>query len=293
LKGHPALKKLEEKGFELIYGRAGQQPTEAEQMKVLPDCIAYLAGIEPITSRVLQSAKKLKVISRNGVGIENIDLKTAKELGIAVKIASDANSQGVAELTIALLLAAARTIPLCSNYMKKNVWQREEGNEVINKTLGVIGCGNIGKKVIRMALALNMKILGYDISPDVNFNPSNDFKFVPLEELFKKSDFISLHCPPCDNPIIDTKQIEIMKKGVIVINTARATVVDKKSIIHALNIKQIKLYATDVYETEPPAFDELINNKSTITTPHIGGYTKESIDRAVQVAVDNILKVVK
>ncbi len=290
LKGHPALEKLEKAGFEIIYASPGQQPSEEDQLRVLPDCEAYLAGIEPINAKVLNIAKKLKVISRNGVGIENIDLKAAKELGIEIKIASGSNSQGVAELAIALLLCAIRAISLGNSLMKNGNWHREQGVEVIGKSLGIIGCGNIGKKVIEMALGLNMKVLGYDLFPDDKFHPSDDFEYVSLSELFTKSDFISLHCPPGEKPIINEKSILSMKKNVIIINTARASVVEKSSIIRALNEGHIKFYATDVYEVEPPNLDELISNKRVITTPHIGGYTRESVDRAVEAAVNNILK---
>jgi D-3-phosphoglycerate dehydrogenase len=269
LKGHPALEKLEKAGFEIVYAPPGQQPSEEDQLRILPDCDAYLAGIEPITVKVLNAAKKLKVISRNGVGIENIDLKAAQESGIEIEIACGSNSQGVAELAIALLLCAIRAIPLSNNLMKKGNWQREQGIEVIGKTLGVIGCGNIGKKVIKMALGLNMKVLGNDLFPDDNFHPSDDFEYVSLSELFTKSDFISLHCPPGEKPIINEKSISSMKRNVIIINTARATVVEKSSIIQALNEGHIKYYATDVYELEPPDLDELIRNERVITTPHI------------------------
>ena len=136
-----------------------------------------------------------------------------------------------------------------------------------------------------------MKVLGYDLFPDDKFHPLGDFKYVSLEELFAKSDFISLHCPPGEKPIIDEKSISSMKKDVIIINTARASVIEKSSIIKALNEGHISFYATDVYEVEPPDLDELISNKRVITTPHIGGYTKESIDRAVEAAVNNILKI--
>lgn len=291
--GHPSFEKLKKAGLELILAKPGEQPTEKEQLEILPDCIAYLAGIEPISAKVLESAKKLKIISRNGVGIENIDLDAAKKQGIKVKIAVGSNSQGVAELAIALLLTSVREIPSCNDNIKKGQWKREMGIEVSGKILGVIGCGNIGKKVIQMALGLNMKVLGYDPYPDRNFKPSVNFKFTNIEELFKKSDFISLHCPPGEKPLINEDNLEIMKDGVIIINTARAGVVEKEAIIKVLESRKVRSYVTDVYETEPPEIDGLIKNAHTITTPHIGGYTIESIDRAAEAAVDNILKALK
>jgi len=289
--GHPALKRLEQAGYKLILASPGKQPTEEEQLKILPDCIAYLAGIEKISAKVLEVAKKLKVISRNGVGVESIDLEVAKSFGIEVKVAMGANSQGVAELTIGLMLSLIRSIPNSNESLKNGEWRRFMGTEVSGKTLGVIGCGNIGKNVVEMSLGLKMKVLGYDLYPDKNFHPSKNFKYTSFNELLRNSDIISLHCPPSDQPSINKDTLKIMKDGVFIINTARATLVDKVELIQALDIGKVNGYATDVYEVEPPELDPLINHEKTITTPHIGGYTRESIDKAVETAVDNILGV--
>jgi D-3-phosphoglycerate dehydrogenase len=287
--GHPSLKRLEKAGLELIFAKPGIQPTEKDQLEILPKCIAYLAGIEPIREIVLKAAKNLKIISRNGVGTENIDLEAAKRLNIDVRIAPLANAQGVAELAIALLFIAARSISQSNSAMKQGIWKRIMGIELEQKTLGVIGCGNIGKRTITIALSLNMKVIGFDLERDAHFHPSPRFKYSSLEELFRDSDFISLHCPPAKKPMIDDNAIELMKDGVILINTARAAVVDERAVLKGLNSGKIKVYATDVYNDEPPKLNELLSHENVICTPHIGGYTVESINRAMEVAVDNIL----
>jgi D-3-phosphoglycerate dehydrogenase len=256
----------------------------------LPECIGYLAGIEPIGERVLKAAKNLKVISRNGVGIDNINLEAANHLGITIKIAGATNSQGVAELAIAFIFMIARSICTCNTHMKKGQWRREKGIELEGKVLGIIGCGNIGRKVARMATGIGMGVLGYDLSPDISFNPNQRFKFVELDELFKHADIISLHCPPGETPIINKVSIMKMKDGIILINTARASLVEESALLEALNNGKIAKYATDVYNNEPPGLDELIIHGKTMCTPHIGGYTIESIDRAAEMAVDNLLK---
>ena len=291
LNGHPALKRLENAGLELVFGPPGRRPTEEEQLNVLPECIAYLAGTERISKRVLNSSKSLIVISRNGVGTNNIDLNAAKDLEIEVKITPGSNAQGVAELAISLMLNAVRSISTQNEDLKKGKWNRIKGMEIKGKVLGIIGCGNIGKRVINMALGIEMKVLGYDFEPDQSFNPSEDFQYASLYELFNKSDIISLHIPPGENPMIDHKALSMMKDGVILINTARAEVVDELELIKALNTKKVQVYATDVYKKEPPEIDELISHPQTICTPHIGAFTDESIGRAVEVAVDNILLV--
>ena len=291
LKGHPALQRLEKVGLELVYGPAGERPSEEDQLKVLPECIAYLAGTEKISEKVLKSSKKLKVISRNGVGIENVDLEAAEKLGIAVMVTPGANAQGVAELTMALLFSALRSIPLQNAELKKGEWNRFKGNELQNKMLGIIGTGNIGKRVIVMALGLGMKVLGYDIFPDRSFNPSPEFKYRELDEIFQLSDIISLHIPAQENPIIDAKAFRLMKDGIILINTARAELINELELLKALNSNKVRIFATDVYKKEPPSLDDLIAHPRTICTPHIGAYTEESINQAVELAIDNILNV--
>ena len=288
--GHPSLEKLKEAGFELIFGPPGQQPSEEEQLEILPECVAYLAGIEPIRKKILKAAKNLKIISRNGVGIDNIDLKVAEQLGIKVRIAAASNAQGVAELAMGLIFSSIRLIPICNTYMKKGEWHRERGTELEGKTLGIIGCGNIGKRVIRMALGIGMKVIGYDLYSDETINPSRNFKYTTIEEIYEKADIISLHSPPGDKSIINTASVAKMKRGIIIINTARAPLVDEKAMLEALNERKVAVYATDVYTREPPELNELISHKFTICTPHIGGYTSESVDRAAEAAVDNIIK---
>ncbi len=288
--GHPSLKKLKRAGFTLVYGPPGQQPSEEEQLKVLPECVAYLAGIEPIRANVLKAAKNLKIISRNGVGIDNIDLKAAERLGIKVKIATAVNSQGVAELAIALIYSSVRSITNCNTHMKNGEWIRKKGIELEGKTLGIIGCGNIGKRVIKMAIGIGFKVIGYDLYPDKFFNPNNSFKYTDLNGIFENSDIISLHRPPGKKPLINKDLIMKMKNGVIIINTARASLVNEAALLEALNEGKIAKYATDVYNKEPPGLNELIIHEKTICTPHIGGYTIESIDRAAEMAVDNIIK---
>ncbi|MFX1337951.1 MAG: phosphoglycerate dehydrogenase [Promethearchaeota archaeon] len=288
--GHYSLKKLKEAGFELIFGPPGEQPSEEEQLKILPECVAYLAGIEPIGKNILEAAKNLKIISRNGVGVENIDLKVAEQLGIKIRIATASNAQSVAELAIGLIFSAIRFIPICNTYMKKGEWHREKGFELEGKTLGIIGCGNIGKKVVKMALGIGMNVIGYDLYPDDYFNLEKDFKYTNINEIYEKADIISLHSPPSEIPLINANSIAKMHKGVIIINTARAALVDEIAMVEALNERKVSVYATDVYTREPPGLNELISHKYTICTPHIGGYTSESVDRAVEAAVDNIIK---
>ena len=149
-RGHPALEELCQADYAVFFPTPGKQPSEEEVAAFLPACVGYLAGVEPIPTRVLNQCPDLKVISRNGVGVDNIDVDAARSLGIAVEIAVGANSQGVAELAITLMMAGLRHVPRSNGQLKRGVWERHIGIEIKERTLGVVGCGQIGKKVVEM-----------------------------------------------------------------------------------------------------------------------------------------------
>ncbi|MEK6646346.1 MAG: phosphoglycerate dehydrogenase [Candidatus Firestonebacteria bacterium] len=290
--GHPALDTLKKAGYELVFSTPGKQPDEKELIELLSDCVGYLAGVEKISAEVLKGAGKLKVISRNGTGIDNIDLKTAKELNIKICRAEEANTRGVAELTIGLIFSLVRYIPFSDRKMKEEKWERKEGIELQNRTLGIIGCGKIGRQVAMMALSLGMKVVAYDVIRDSSFLPAGDFSWADLNTLLKQSDIISLHCPPLKNgeSLINKDIIEKMKNGVYLINAARADLIDEKAVLKALFENKIAGFALDVFKKEPPVDNPLVLHERVIATPHIGGYTNESISRATQIAVNNLLK---
>jgi D-3-phosphoglycerate dehydrogenase len=293
LGGHPALDRLRQAGYEVAFPTPGRQPVVEELIEFLPACVGYLAGVEPIPAEILRMCPDLRVISRNGIGMDNVDLVAAQELGIRVENAGSANSRGVAELAIALMLAGLRHIPLSDSRLKQAEWLRQKGIEVRGRTLGLIGCGHIGKQVVEMALGLGMCVQAYDLFPDPSFTPKGDFKYVELVPLLSTSDVISLHCPPTQKPLIDAAAIDLMKVGAYLINTARAPLVDPQAVLDGLESGKLRGFATDVYDREPPETTRLLQHKLVITTPHIGGFTDESIERASQIAVSNLLKVLE
>jgi phosphoglycerate dehydrogenase-like enzyme len=267
---------------------------------VLPPRIAPIQiVILPITpkeetrARVLEAARGLRVISRYGVGTNNLYLEAARRLGIAVCTTPGANARGVAELAMAHLLALARWVPFSDHALKAGGWQRRKGMEVCGKTLGLIGCGHVGRLVARFALGMDMKVLAYDVMPDTTFAPSPDFRFVPLADVLCQSDVISLHCPALGDgrALLDAAALATMKQGVLLINTARAELIDAKALAAALQSGQVAGAAVDVFRSEPPTDDPLVACDRVVATPHIGGFTGESVDRAVDMAVDNLLQV--
>ena len=290
--GHPALARLQDAGYELVFTTPGQQPTTDELLQRLPGCVGYLAGVEDIDARVLEAARGLRVISRNGVGTNNVDMEAAGRLGIKVCTTPGANARGVAELAMAHLLSLARWVPFSDHALKAGGWQRRKGIEVCGKTLGLIGCGHVGRLVARFALGMDMRVLAYDMMPDATFAPSPQFHFVPLADVIGQSDVISLHCPALGTgqPLINAETLASMKRGVFLINTARAELVDPAALAAALQSGQVAGAAVDVYLSEPPTGDALVASDRVVATPHIGGFTGESVDRAVEMAVDNLLQ---
>ena len=292
--GHPALDALRSAGFAVKFCEPGQTPTEADLLRLLPGCIGYLAGVEKVSAVALRVATNLKVISRNGTGIDNVDLAAAKDLGMVVCRAEGANARGVAELTMGLILSLARHIPQSDLAMKAGQWERIQGFELEGRTLGVVGCGRIGRLVTGFALAFGMRVLAYDAFPDLNYQPSAAFTYAPLDELIEHADVLTLHCPPsAGGALINAAAIDRMKHGVLLINTARAELVDRAALGPALESGRVGGYGVDAYAVEPPGDDPFLRHRRVIATPHAGGLTGESIDRAIGVAVENLLRELK
>lgn len=288
---HPALGILKKAGYETICATPGQQPDETELLRLLPGCVGMLAGVEKITAKVLEAATDLRAISRNGTGIDNIDLEAAERLGIKILRAEGANARGVAELAIGLMFALTRAIPYSSSTLKTGAWDRKKGIELDGKTLGLIGCGKIGKLVAQMAIGLGMQVIAYDLYPDATFNPAPVFRFVPFKEALQAADVVSLHCPPTADgrPLINKETMTLLKQGVYLVNTARAGLIDEETVLGALHSGQIAGLATDVFDQEPPEISELFAHDNVIVTPHIGGFTNESVANAARVACENLV----
>lgn len=291
--GHPALDALRRAGCEVVLCGEGKQPTEAQLREAIGGCSGYLAGVEPVTAEVLESATTLKVIARNGVGIDNIDLDAAKRLNIAVLPANGANAQGVAELAVAHMFALARAIPASDRAIKAGQWKRMRGIELSGRVLGIVGCGQIGKRLARMALGLGMRVLAYDVYPDATFSPGNAFAYASIDQIVAEADVISLHCPPPEDgsTLLDEARLSAMKRGVLIVNTARHQLIDTAAALPLLESGQLGGIALDVFETEPPKLTGLLQHERVICTPHIGGFTGESVNNAVEAAVRNLLEV--
>lgn len=286
----PALCALADDGYELVFSRAGETPSEAALLDLLPGCVGWLAGVEPVSPRVLEAAPGLRAISRNGSGWDNLPLDTARRLGIQVLRAGGANARGVAELAVGLMLASLRHVPEQHSALKAGGWQRRPGIEIENRTLGLIGCGAVGRLVARFALALDARVRVFDPYPDPGFMPAGDFAWVPLGQVLAEAEMLSLHCPmPADGgAVLDEAAIGRLRAGCHVVNTARAALVDEAAMLSALESHHVHVYATDVFAMEPPELSPLLAHPRVIATPHIGGLTTESVRRATIAAVENL-----
>ena len=242
-----------------------------------------------VTSKVLEGAKNLKVIGRAGIGVDNVDIPAATAKGIIVMNTPFGNSITTAEHAISLMLALARQIPEADASTRAGKWEKNKfmGVEIFAKTLGVIGCGNIGSIVAERALGLKMKVIAYD--PFLSIDRAGDLgvEKVELDELFKRADFITLHTPLTDKTrnIIDAAALKKMKKGVRIINCARGGLVDEAAIADALKSGQVAGAAFDVFATEPATTSPLFNLPNVVCTPHLGASTSEAQENvALQVA---------
>jgi D-3-phosphoglycerate dehydrogenase len=257
------------------------------------DCIIVRSATK-VTREVIDAGKRLKVIARGGVGVDNIDVKQAEVRGIRVLNTPLASAISVAELTIGHMLAVSRFLHASSAEMKGGKWPKKEysaGIELYKKTLGIVGLGNIGKEVARRALGFGMTVLAYDPP----FAPM-DFivEITTKERLLANSDFITLHVPfdPAQGPAIGRKELAMVKKGVIIINCSRGGVVDQDALLEALNAGTVGGAGLDVFTHEPPtpAEQALINHPRVSVSPHIGGSTVEAQQR---VGAEIAIKVLK
>lgn len=286
-----ALQPLEAAGFELAYSPAGRQPSEAELVDLVPGCTGWLAGVEPIGPRVFDVADRLKVISRNGSGTDSIDLDAARKRGVKVMTAAGANASAVAELALAFTLIGLRHMPDSMSAIKAGRWHRQEGRELGGATVGVVGCGAVGRRFARAVAALGASVLAYDVVPEQSFRPAAGFAWSDLDALLAQSDVISLHCPalPESAALLDARRLALLPHGAGLVNTARASLVDEEALVAALDDGRVSWYATDVFSTEPPPMSPLLTHKRVIATPHIGGFTVEGGRQAVRIAVENLI----
>ena len=251
-----------------------------------------------ITKDLIQRADKCKVIARVGVGLDNIDQDTAKEKNIRVINAVEGAMNAVAELVIGLMLSLAREIPRADREVRNGNWIKKElmGTELRGKYLGIVGLGNIGKRLGRLAKSFNMNIIGFDVMPiDEEFSKEVGLMKADLGTLLASSDYVSLHVPLLDSTkhMINAEKIATMKSTARIINTSRGGVIDEDALYAALKNGVLGGAALDVFEVEPATSNKLRDLPNFISTPHMGAQTKEAQSLAANVIAEKIIQILR
>ncbi len=249
-----------------------------------------------ITAEMIQNARKCKVIARVGVGLDNIDQKAAAEKNIRVVNAVEGAMNAVAELVITLMLSLARNVPRADRTLRGGQWVKKDlkGTELRGKYLGIVGVGNIGKRLARLARAFNMNIIGYDVMPiDPQLVSEVGMIKADLDTLLQSADYVSLHVPLLDSTrhLIDARRLSLMKKGSCIINTSRGGTIDETALYNSLLEGHLGGAALDVFENEPATDTPLAKLDNVVLTPHIGAQTREAQKLAANVIAEKLVQI--
>jgi D-3-phosphoglycerate dehydrogenase len=284
--GKAGLAELRKEKDLKIDERPGIKPEELKKIIGDYDAMIIRSGTR-VTKDILQSATKLRVIGRAGVGVDNVDLEAATKRGIIVMNTPEGNTISTAEHTFSLLMALARNIPQAHELVKTGQWKRHDflGTELNGKVLGVIGFGRIGREVAKRASAFGMRVIAYD--PFIAKTSVKEYpvEFVELKPLLNQSDFITIHTPltPETKHLLNRESLKQCKRGVRIINCARGGIIDEKALLEAIQSGMVAGAALDVFEKEPPGENPLLKLPQVISTPHLGAATQEAQEN---VAVD-------
>ncbi|MBI3964523.1 MAG: phosphoglycerate dehydrogenase [Chloroflexi bacterium] len=271
---------LRAKGYD-VHSEAYSAAMGSEGLqRLMASADALLPGAEPVTAAMIAAALHLKIIARVGVGYDAVDLEAATKRGIWVTNTPGANKEAVADLTFGLMLSVARRIPKAHQAMRDDRWEAPLGVWVYSKTIGIVGTGNIGKAVARRARGFDMRVLAYDVVRDDGFAAQHGVAYVSLEELFRESDFITLHVPYSseNHHLIDERAIDLMKSSAFVVNAARGGLIDEAALYRALTSGRLAGAALDCHENEPRRDYDLARLENVVATPHMAGQAAESIE---------------
>jgi D-3-phosphoglycerate dehydrogenase len=281
---------LEASGYNIVLNPYRRRLKETEVLKLIEEHrpVGMIAGVEPLTRKVLNKGIGLKVISRCGVGMDSVDLDAAEELGIVVTNTPDATIIPVAELTLGMMLALLRGIHISDTAIRGGQWVRPMGNLLHGKTVGIIGCGRIGTHLARLLSVFGCRILGYDI----HCVECEYYETAELDVLLKESDLVSLHLPYSEenHHFINRERMRAMKNGAMVVNASRGGLVDEEALLEELTTGKLGGAALDCFDEEPYS-GPLREVPNTLLTGHIGSYAAESRAFMEQGAVDNLLQI--
>ena len=293
----PVLNKiLEDNGLKVSY-EPKITPDQIKE-KISNFNIVIVRSRTTLTKEMIEKADKCKIIARVGVGLDNVDQMAAKEKNIRVINAAEGAMNAVAELVLGFMLSLARQTTRGDRAIRNGQWLKNElkGTELRGKYLGIVGLGNIGKRLGRLARALNMNIIGYDVVPiDEEFTKEVGLMKADLDTLLQSSDYISLHVPLLDSTyhLINAQKLSTMKKTAKIINTSRGGVIDEDALYEAIKSGNLGGAALDVFEKEPATGNKLAELDNVILTPHIGAQTKEAQSLAANIIGEKIIQILR
>ena len=286
---------LQATGYDVRFPSKTALLTEHDVLEAAQGSIAIIAGSEPYTDRVLADLPALRIISRNGVGYDRIDVPAATRRGVAVTITPDGNHQAVAEHTMALLLAVARSVVSGAIDTRHGNWRRRSVSIPLRgKTLGIVGMGRIGRSVAVRAAAFGMRLLAYETCPDREFTTKYGVELVGIDKLLEESDFVTLHTPmtPETHELINARTLMRMKRGSVLINTARGGLINERDLLAALTSGHLAGAGLDVLVTEPPPPGHpLVALDNVIVSPHLAALDEQAVEDMATGAAQNIVDI--
>ena len=294
---NPILKEvLEKNGLKVTYEPEITPEQIAEKIGNFE--VVVVRSRTKMTRELIAKADKCKIIARVGIGLDNIDQDAAKEKNIRVINAVEGAITAVAELVIGLMISMAREIPRADREIRNGNWIKKElmGSELKGKYLGIVGLGNIGKRLGRLARALNMNIIGYDVIPiDDEFSKEVGLMKADLDTLLSSADYVSFHVPLLDSTrhMINAEKLKMMKNTARIINTSRGGVIDEDALYNSLKDGSLAGAALDVFEVEPATENKLITLPNFIATPHSGAQTKEAQLLAANIIAEKIIQILR
>ena len=284
---------LREAGYEIVANPRPRILTEDEMAAYITGMEAVIVGDDPMTHRVLERALNLKIISKFGTHVDNIEVDVAAAKGIPVAFTPGVTHPAVAELTIGLMFALLRGIPQMDRDIRSGKWSSTVGVELMGKTLGIVGLDGVGKEVAKRALALGMNVLGFDMHPDESFAEHHGIEYVPADELLKRSDLITLHLglTPDTKGWLSKMRVARIRQGAYLISTGRLELLDEGAVLDALRSQRIRAAAFDLPAEDTPFAVSLFSLENVLVTGNAGSHTEECVRRQAVMAAENVVAV--
>ena len=278
-----------------VYSEKNNYLSESELIGFLKDADAAIIGRDSITKATLEALPQLKIISKYGVGLDNLDISSIKEKGIELAVTAGTNKRSVAELTLSFMLGLCHRTFIGAERIKRGEWIREGGHNLSGKTIGIMGCGNVGKEVVHLLKPFGCVILVCDIEDRSEFCRDQGVTESSIGSLIEKSDIVTLHVPLTDltRNMIDETVLRKMQADAYLINTSRGAVVNPSALHKALVSGEISGAALDVFCSEPPDDMTFLELPNLMVTPHIGGNSDEAVEAMGQAAIDNLVEFFK